>query len=505
MVQKLSALVIILSLTLSWTTPIFKPSFAAAPTGVILSEVKLGGVISGQPTEFVELYNNGNQGINFDAGDWWLEYAKPAAQISDCSITSWSGQDSSSNVRNIRVTGMIAAKGYAVIEVALNDNSGGSLRLQHSGIIDDLVGWGTAGTLPSCVKGSAAVLPANGKSIQRLLDTSNQPMNTGNNSLDYGMPAAPTPGGPSVAQLPEPDPEPEPAPSPTPNCQGISINEILPNPAGDDNGQEFIELHNETSSSVDLTGCILKVGTAQQVLSGVIAANTYRAFYGLTLPNSAGGEVQFVTNTTSIRVTYPANLGDNEAYGFVDGAWQAGLWPSPNTANLATAATGAEPDSEAASPEPCAPGKYRNPDTKRCRNIEAESSLTPCGPGQVRNPDTNRCRNAVTATSGLTACKPGETRNPDTNRCRKNSASGSTLAACKEGQARNPETNRCRNVASAKSINSMAQSAKAGSKPVSYYVLGIVAALAVGYGAWEYRNSIGNFFRGQFAKLRKEA
>jgi len=39
----------------------------------------------------------------------------------------------------------------------------------------------------------------------------------------------------------------------------------------------------------------------------------------------------------------------------------------------------------------------------------------------------------------------------------------------------------------------MAQTAKATAKPVSYYVLGIVAVLALGYGIYEYRHSIQNF------------
>lgn len=48
-------------------------------------------------------------------------------------------------------------------------------------------------------------------------------------------------------------------------CEGIIINELLPNPLGDDSGQEWVEFANTTSHVLPLSGCVLQVGSTQYV------------------------------------------------------------------------------------------------------------------------------------------------------------------------------------------------------------------------------------------------
>jgi hypothetical protein len=293
---------------------------ALEPGAIMISEIKTGGAISGQPTEFFELYNTTNTAINFSASDWWIEYAKPAAQISDCNNNSWNSMDGSANIKQVKLQGTIAANGYLVFELAMNDNAGGSLRLQHGSTIYDLVGWGNSSSQPVCKLGSGASLPPSSKSIHRLFN-SGVPVNTDDNNFDFGSPDTPSP---TSSEVVEETPEPElPA-----DCRVVSVVEILPNPDGDDTGHEYIELFNPNTGDVSLTGCNLRIGTAIHELSGPVAPG-YTALRGYTLPNSAGGQVAYISPAGETVIDYPGGLGDDESYSFIDGTWQRGAQATP--------------------------------------------------------------------------------------------------------------------------------------------------------------------------------
>lgn len=144
----------------------------------------------------------------------------------------------------------------------------------------------------------------------------------------------------------------------------------------------------------------------------------------------------------------------------------------------------------------CPEGKYRNPETNRCRSIEeAVSALAVCDEGKERNPETNRCRSIIGSVSStsLVACQEGEERNPATNRCRKLTTAVSTLAPCQAGYERNPETNRCKKASGlASSLASPAAIAiEKGGAPSLKTSLMVTAGLgAVGYGFYEWRNEL---------------
>lgn len=140
----------------------------------------------------------------------------------------------------------------------------------------------------------------------------------------------------------------------------------------------------------------------------------------------------------------------------------------------------------------CPAGKYRNPETNRCRNIESDTGLKPCAADQIRNPETNRCRSIFASDSGLTPCKPGQTRNPDTNRCRSNASAAGVLKACAANQERNPETNRCRKKATSqtastevKDIESKMQADRGG-----WLLAGTAGIGLASYGMAEWREEI---------------
>ncbi len=287
----------------------------------------------------------------------------------------------------------------------------------------------------------------------------------------------------------------------------LQLTEILPNATGSDTDREYVEIYNPSVVEVDLTPYVIRVGEAADKFysfppGAKIGPGEYRAFYNgvikFTLANTMGRVVLGTVDGTILGDTGRYNSpDDNSAWAFIDGAWQYTNRPSPGQANLRSF-TEDDPDvPSATSLVSCPAGKYRNPLTNRCRNIESDASiLAVCDADQYRNPETGRCRKIALATA-QTPCKDGQYRSEETGRCR-NSTTVSALAPCKEGQERNPDTNRCRNTA-AKSVPDAAfavEPIQQGAKAfVGWWALGGVGVLALGYAGWEWRHEVVNALR----------
>ncbi len=436
-----------------------------------------------------------------------LEYAKPLAKILDCDSDSWKYEGSSSNVKEYQLSGAIDPGKSLIYEVSLNDNSGGSLRLSGKGMVFDLVGWGNSISQGVCKEGTLAPLPANGKIIKRKIDRGSDSdkqifIDTDDNGQDFSDKE-------DDQNIQDPSKVDDDISGKSNDnilqdarCQNISISEILPNPAGSDSGVEYIELFNSINEPIQVIGCILRVGNSSKKLDGSIAPG-YTVFTGLVLPNASGAAVEFITSETEEVVSYPAGLGDDQSWALIDGVWQITDKPTPGAENelfLKVEDAIDKTTNNSSDLEVCPARKYRNPETNRCKSLETTNELKPCGQGQIRSLETNRCKSTQTLVASLKPCQQGQVRNPETNRCRKIAGSIS-LAECKEGQERNPDTNRCRKVASAttaSSNNVLADEIESKQK-ISYGVFGAMALLILGYGIYEYRVNIANFF----AKVKK--
>lgn len=289
----------------------------------------------------------------------------------------------------------------------------------------------------------------------------------------------------------------------------IEISEISSQPTA--NGQEYIELFNPAVTPAELRLCGIKINTANnQMLPELVlepGARHVLYFTSGTIKNSEGEVALTLSDNRQLSYTYfSADAG--EVTNYPAGSRQGSLSnkPTPGFANEA-ADDSTDAGGSGAALADCGPGKYRSPETNRCRNIEtAEASLTPCAPDQERNPATNRCRKIAAASATLTPCQPGQERNPETNRCRKIGSSTSTLKPCDPGQERNPETNRCRKVASAVSGTPLEGAAQpAALSPFKYKtpIIGLLSAALVGYGAYEYRNDLRNFLQKAREKKRR--
>jgi len=291
----------------------------------------------------------------------------------------------------------------------------------------------------------------------------------------------------------------------------LQITELLPNAAGSDSGNEYIEIYNPNDTDVSLSYYFLYTGSDYThfysfPIGSRIAAKQYLAFYNneikFTLVNTTSSvRLRPIDNSFIDDTPVYENPDEGMAWAVIDGAWQYTNQPTPGGANLSSLATESNDTEEASSNlVPCAPNQYRNPETNRCKLISTStSSLLPCKEGQYRSEETNRCRSIVSDVSSLIPCAEGQERNPATNRCRSITATlgVSTLTPCKPGQERNPETNRCRNIVKSMPTADYApeQTESKTDNSVMFWSLTGLGATAFGYGLWEWRREISGIFR----------
>lgn len=517
MLRGLSAAVLLL---LAITLPVFASQAVTAQTlsTLVVSEVQTSGVdelgAEDGRAEFIELHNQSAEDIGVT--DWKIEYfSSSRTDAADPAATP---------TREVaRLTGSVEGYGYVLLSyVDYIDNAdvyfgqdstatsgllartGGHLRIiDGTGQLTDRVGWGTA-KIPETK--AVSEIPE-GYSAQRLRDATYPDLliDTDNNYLDFAAASAtlsPQGGSLYLPDLTEEEPPVAEEPDPT-TCDGIIITEILPNAAGNDGGKEFIELYNPTSKPIELAGCKLQTSANAKQFGfadgTILQSHEYRAFYdtetGLTLPNSTGGEVWLVSSTTELAVQYPANQKDDHAWALIANIWQDTSTATPDGANmLPFVEDQEEAGDEELEPAPCPEGKYRNPETSRCRNLITSATYAPCKSGQQRNPTTNRCRSIVTAVATLTPCKSGQERNPQTNRCRSVAGASTELAACREGYKRNLTTNRCRKIISVNAASPSVGALPAGetSGRLNYLLIIFGSLVVLGYAAYEYRQDLSN-------------
>lgn len=303
-----------------------------------------------------------------------------------------------------------------------------------------------------------------------------------------------------------------------PDVPQLRIVEILPRSAdcapNDDSlvCGDYVKLYNASDTVIDASSYRLRTDSSTSessnafALDWLIEPGAYATVYlkdgggKLSLTDSGGyvwfedafGLVQFYDETM---VGYPsASSSSRQGWAWAlgdDGVWQWTSTPQPNAVNRITLPP-VQAEVELAE---CPAGKYRHPETNRCRNIEeAIATLVACDEGEYRSPETNRCRKITsTASAGLTPCGPGQERNPATNRCRSVlSATTATSAPCPAGKERNPETNRCRTIpaSSAPPALQEATDQEKGGGASAYWMGAAVLSGAVGYGVYEWRSDI---------------
>lgn len=209
-------------------------------------------------------------------------------------------------------------------------------------------------------------------------------------------------------------------------CQGLEFTEIY-SYYDSDVTEQFIELYNSTSQSIDVTYCSLSYKNKTYQITGVIPSESYGVFYpaelgfSLTKNPSTSNEVSLVDADGKVidELSYVHGQKKSTSYSLVydqggEAGWLTTYARTPGAENIyqkfrtcevgkvINEATGncvkATTAEETASD--CPEGKYRNPLTNRCKTIETNSEPKPCAEGYERNPETNRCRKIVAENNG---------------------------------------------------------------------------------------------------------
>lgn len=276
--------------------------------------------------------------------------------------------------------------------------------------------------------------------------------------------------------------------------------------------REYVKIENSGDEPIDLGMVRLRYGNPNSTtgvrLSGVVGAGEFTTIYmtldgkQLTLPAEGAIWFEDVMQTTEYwtNVVYAgadlaANLG--KSWALFDTGWDWGE-PSPvNAENTVRLPIMSKPSAVVSELVPCKDGQYRSEETNRCRNIAlAGDTLKACKEGQYRSEETNRCRSlAADVAKTLKPCADDQFRNPATGRCKKIAADDEVLKPCQPGYERNPATNRCRKIRDASVLGTKAEYPvqpydQGATATATWWVVGGIAALAAGYGIWEWRREI---------------
>lgn len=454
----------------------------AAQTNSVLIMALQTASLHSASDEVIVLTNVGLEHV--DVKDWEIQYRSTAG-------TTWTTKAT--------LTGVIAPRSYYLIATASMQTEmtkdtlqagmaggGGHIRIttpQSGGSqVIDLVGWGTA-QYPS---GSAAPAPVAGSLLVRRLDVDDMPINTSNNNADFiesdalpeiavieeilpdildDLPAespdelqyndpvlvTPTPTLQEVVTLPTnqdvqvevPENNTQVTAPGSDTLHSLVLTEVLPNPALPelDSVAEYVEIFNQGTASIDLSGYALFSGsslTYHAALSGSLAAGEYRSFeaaqFRMALGNTTGRvELRFGQEIVDTVPTY-SNAAEGVAWALIESVWQWTASPTKSAKNILTV-------------------------------IESQKSFaTITKPTPTQKPKTTTPKATAKSSSKTTAKNPPKSATKSANKST-DSANSSAQEIYEEPAATNTK-----NVA----------------------LLAGVGALAILYGLYEYRHDIAN-------------
>lgn len=316
---------------------------------VVISEIAWMGTKASSEDEWIELYNNTDAPV--DLGGWVLKTA-------DDSL-------------NIKLEGIIPSKVFYLIERnndgAVKDisadlignfgrglsNQGETIQLYNSSnqIIDSIEaggGWFQGKTSPSYQAMERIDLGKSG-------EAENWKTNDGLNVRGVDAQNNPIQGNPTNSQA-NLSPFPVSSPSIQPEhtiTKNIFINEILPNPQGNDKEEEFIEIFNDNTEQTDLTDWYLEDASKSRYTisqkhfsSTIVDPKSYFIIYrkqsNLSLNNSSGDSVSLFSPRDELidSLIYGDAAKDQHSFGLILDSIASGKkyeWsstPTPGAANV---------------------------------------------------------------------------------------------------------------------------------------------------------------------------
>lgn len=256
----------------------------SAFAGVLVNELVYDPASSDDGAEWIELCNNGSAAV--DLTGWAVE----------------AGGTSFGECFELTATGSIAPGEYLLVgagsalwpgsfEPNLQNGGGtadGIRLLDASGaVVDTLLYGGTAGSLTDDGGQAGRVAPeaTSGKSIGRW-NGAGDCADSDDASVDFSVYDAPTPG------TANPDPAPDTGAGGEADCSAVGdvrLNELLSNPAGSDDGLEWVELYNRGTVAVDVSGWVVRGATKSTGgSSATLPADTLIEAGGFVVVGSGG-------------------------------------------------------------------------------------------------------------------------------------------------------------------------------------------------------------------------
>jgi hypothetical protein len=272
---------------------------------------------------------------NPESGNEWVEFYNPTT--STINLDGWLLADNSSTGT---LSGTINSLGFFVYEFsnAKLNNNGDVLTLFTPNLekIDDVF-YGDFG---------GSVAPAKGHSLARLANG----QDSDNNVQDFAETTTPTKESSNIItreiEIQAPAPIYYSAPSTNTQTEQtdtgkIVINEFLPNPTGSDTENEFIELFNADTKTINLNGWQLNDESAKRftfenkILKSGEYITVYRSESGIALNNTGGETVKLYNANVSLvdSINYNEKAKDNYSYNRGEDGWFWSEDITPNNAN----------------------------------------------------------------------------------------------------------------------------------------------------------------------------
>jgi hypothetical protein len=297
--------------------------FADHGSHLVISQVQITGGPGQTTNDFVEIYNPTGSDVNLE-GHRLVKRTKTGT--TDTTLKSWT----QSAIVKAHGYYLWASSSYAAIPTVpdtttsgtIADDNGVALRQgpEDTGVIVDAVAWGQAAN--AFVEGQAfSTNPGAGESLERKPGGSEgNATDTDNNAADWFIQATSHPRNTASPPVPPAQGTP-PAPVSAPPSGGagipvqyareVEISEIMPNPAGADAGNEWVELFNAAFVSVDLGGWLLGDSTTTGGNGGgkvhIIETGTTIAPQGYVVIQIPKGTFALNNTSDSIKLFHPDN------------------------------------------------------------------------------------------------------------------------------------------------------------------------------------------------------
>mgnify|MGYP000265230913 CR=1 FL=1 len=308
------------------------PVAAGTAPDIIIREIQIAGASTSD--EFIELENTTDRTI--DINDWKLRKRTQSgaeSSIKDFSLGAGFSLDIPSHgtllwTNSAGAFQALTDKRFAST-ASLTDNNSIAL-FDDKGALIDAITYGTSHAKPFSGSAVATINPTKGQSLTRDKHT-------------LALLVSESPSPENTAMIREKVIAP---PSSLPSSDGsknisIRINELFPNPSGDDAEEEFIELYNEGVEKIDISGFVLKDASSGEGYTfpegSTLSGGTYfvlpRKESGISLNNADETISLFDRNNSLVdQVRYETST-ENASYGYDGSSFRFSRFLTPGAEN----------------------------------------------------------------------------------------------------------------------------------------------------------------------------